>query len=125
MPPRPSKCRDLVDPIPETSDSSEFLNAEPGLSGQQLSKLLGLQLNDEPTETGQHSPARSSKEALSNANSNVISPPAKKSLIVFPENEQQLQTRLLEQQESQPQWHNLVDKKLILKQGLIDKKKVT
>ena len=29
-----------------------------------------------------------------------------------------------QQKESIPQWHNLVDKKLILKQGLIDKRKV-
>jgi hypothetical protein len=54
----------------------------------------------------------------------VPPPPAKKGLIHFPENEQQLQARLLQQQKTQPQWHNLVDKKLILKQGLIDKRKV-
>ncbi|EFX72775.1 putative PDK-1 [Daphnia pulex] len=124
-PPCPSKCRDTVDLVSEASDPSEFLNAEPGLSGQQLSKLLGLHLNDEPSDASRKSAPEPSRETSSSISSttSVPPPPAKKGLIHFPENEQQLQARLLQQQKTQPQWHNLVDKKLILKQGLIDKRK--
>ena len=124
-PPCPSKCRDVVDLVSESSDPSEFLNAEPGLSGQQLSKLLGLQLNDEPSDASRNSAPTLSKEIPSISSTNSVPPlPTKKSLINFPANEHQLQARLIQQKESIPQWHNLVDKKLILKQGLIDKRKV-
>lgn len=124
-PPWPTKCRDVAELASEVSDPSEFLNTEPGLSGQQLSKLLGLQLNDEPSEQSRNSAPTPSKDALTSTSSanNVLSQPMKKGLINFPVNEQQLQARLLQQQETQSQWHNLVDKKLILKQGLIDKRK--
>ncbi len=116
----------MVDSVSETSDPSEFLGAEPGLSGQQLSKLLGLQLNDEPLDASPSSTSATSKEVSTTTGSTNSSIPqsTKKSVVNFPANEQQLQARLLLQQETQPQWHNLVDKKLILKQGLIDKKKV-
>lgn len=124
-PPWPSKCRDVAELASEESDPSEFLNAEPGLSGQQLSKLLGLQLNDEPSDPCRNSasPSKDTLSTTSTANS-VLPQPIKKGLVNFPGNEQQLQARLLQQQETQPQWHNLVDKQLILKQGLIDKRKV-
>ena len=125
-PPRPSKFRDVVDSVSEGSDLSEFPSTEPGLSGQQLSKLLGLQLNDEPSDASQSSALALAKDVSSIAigSNNSTPQPAKKSVVNFPANEQQLQSRLLTQQETQPQWHNLVDKKLILKQGLIDKRKV-
>lgn len=125
-PPRPSKFRDEIDSVSESTDSSAFLNTEPGLSGQQLSRLLGLQLSDEPSNSDQTSASAPSEEVSPSIGStnNAISFPTKKSVVNFPANEQQLQARLLRQQETQPQWHNLVDKKLILKQGLIDKRKV-
>ena len=123
-PPCPSKCAEVESSTPEANQQTEFLNTEPGLNGQQLSKLLGLQLNEEPSEVPDSSSAPSSKEGTSTGSSNNTAVSAKKTLVNIPANEEQLQARLLHQQEALPQWHNLVDKKLILKQGLIDKRKV-
>jgi len=102
-----------------TSDHfDDFQDAEPGLGGQQLSRLLGLQLNDENVTISEIPPQTAN---ISNVKSTQQS---KKTVVNIPENDQQLQVRLQVQQENLPQWHPLVDKKLILKQGLVDKRKV-
>jgi len=116
-PPFSSNLKDAVNCDSKSDDLDEFQDAEPGLGGQQLSRLLGLQLNDEnvtiseiPVQTANASNARSTQLL-------------KRTVVNIPENEQQLQLRLQVQQENVSQWHALVDKKLILKQGLIDKRK--
>ena len=118
-PPFSSNLKDAVNCDSKSDDLDEFQDAEPGLGGQQLSRLLGLQLNDEnvtiseiPVQTANASNARSTQLL-------------KRTVVNIPENEQQLQLRLQVQQENVSQWHALVDKKLILKQGLIDKRKVS
>jgi len=94
----------------EASNLDEFQDAEPGLGGQQLSRLLGLQLNDENITLTATNNVKSTQQL-------------KRTVVNIPENDGQLQARLQAQQESLPQWHTLVDKKLILKQGLVDKRK--
>lgn len=134
MPPRPSNFTE--DAVDSTSEADDFTaDAEPGLGGQQLSRLLGLQLRDEPSaDTTNNSssssgssaslpPAVPTKETAPSNNAQVTNK-SSRTVVQFPANEQQLQARLLDQQKTIPQWHNLVDKKLILKQGLVDKRKV-
>lgn len=117
-PPLPTNLKDMVDCDYKSDHLDEFQDAEPGLGGQQLSRLLGLQLNDEnvtiseiPVQTTNTSNAKSTQQL-------------KRTVVNIPENDQQLQVRLQVQQENLSQWHALVDKKLILKQGLVDKRKV-
>lgn len=124
-PPRPKNCNDGYESESDASDSSEFQNAEPGLGGQQLSRLLGLQLNDEAVLSPTEPIKTSSKEVSPSASIPATTSQPKKSVVNFPTDEQQLQARLLHQQETMPQWHEIVYKKLILKHGLIDKRKVT
>jgi len=108
VPPLPSNLKTSVDE--EASNLDEFQDAEPGLGGQQLSRLLGLQLNDENITLTATNNVKSTQQL-------------KRTVVNIPENDGQLQARLQAQQESLPQWHTLVDKKLILKQGLVDKRK--
>jgi len=108
VPPLPSNLKTSVDE--EASNLDEFQDAEPGLGGQQLSRLLGLQLNDENITLTATNNVKSMQQL-------------KRTVVNIPENDGQLQARLQAQQESLPQWHALVDKKLILKQGLVDKRK--
>ena len=126
-PPRPSNCAadDVVDSASNTEDFTA--DAEPGLGGQQLSRLLGLQLSDEtPTVITTNASSPPIISAALSKETPVSSVPTKsKTTVQWPTDEQQLQARLVQQQETIPQWHNLVDKKLILKQGLVDKRKVT
>lgn len=124
-PPEPRNCSDAYESESDASDSSEFQNAEPGLGGQQLSRLLGLQHNDEAVLSPAEPIKPSPKEPPPSNSAPSSAAQSKKSVINFPADEQQLQTRLLHQQETMPQWHNLVDKKLVLKHGLIDKRKVS
>lgn len=124
-PPRPSNCANTVGSNSSEADLADFQDATPGLGGQQLSRLLGLQLSDEPSTTDSAPPPPPSTKDVTTPASTIIQTPVKtKTIIQFPADEQQLKARLLHQQETIPQWHNLVDGQLILKQGLIDKKKV-
>lgn len=122
-PPCPVNFKDVVDSDSTTSEFNEFQDAEPGLGGQQLSRLLGLQLNDDKVSTISSSSSASPKETTIVDAASSTQPSSKRSIIQFPTSDQQLQERLQRQKETLPQWHNIVDKKLILKQGLIDKKK--
>jgi len=116
-PPLPSNMENIVDCDSTSDHFDDFQDAEPGLGGQQLSRLLGLQLNDENVTISEIPPQTAN---ISNVKSTQQS---KKTVVNIPENDQQLQVRLQVQQENLPQWHPLVDKKLILKQGLVDKRK--
>ena len=120
-PPCPTNLKDVVDSNSPADEFNEFQDAEPGLGGQQLSRLLGLQLNDDKISSCQSS---AGAKEITAVDANTSTQPAKRSVIQFPTSDQQLQSRLQQQRETLPQWHNIVDKKLILKQGLIDKKKV-
>ena len=128
-PPRPRNFADVVDSNQMENDY-EFDNVEPGLGGAQLSRLLGLQLNDEASgsvpiqESSSPTTPSSSQDAATSSSPSSSAAAKAKTSVQFPANDQQLRARLLQQQETIPQWHALVDKQLILKQGLIDKKMV-
>jgi len=140
-PPRPSGYTDSDDELAPTSHSPEFQGVEPGLGGQQLSRLLGFQLNDDsilvnstsetkPPETKLSETAVKSPLPTAATVSTAITTtlPAKvvqskRTLLNIPATEEQLDLRLKHQQENLSQWHHIVEKKLILKQGLIDKRK--
>lgn len=124
-PPRPQNCQESIDSSSDEDLSEEFRNAEPGLGTHQLSKLLGLQIKEEPSaQTAAPSSPQVKEAPATPPVSNASSVPQKKTAVSIPANDQQLQARLQHQQETIPQWHNIVEKKLILKQGLIDKRKV-
>ena len=139
-PPCPSNYTDTTDSQTSASSLTEFQDAEPGLGGQQLTRLLGLQLNDDnvtdipiparlsrllglQSDQENVTVAQTSPSPSSNSTSSA-SQPSKRTVVSFPANEQQLLTRLQHQQENLAQWHQLVERKLILKQGLVDKRKV-
>ena len=142
-PPRPSGYTDSDDELAPTSHSPEFQGVEPGLGGQQLSRLLGFQLNDDsilvnstsetkPPETKLSETAVKSPLPTAATVSTAITTtlPAKvvqskRTLLNIPATEEQLDLRLKHQQENLSQWHHIVEKKLILKQGLIDKRKAS
>jgi 3-phosphoinositide dependent protein kinase-1 len=77
---------------------------EPGLDDKQLTRLLGLDLQG--AERTPEPPERPRKRA---------------GLTDLSPGEVQLQ---LEKQKDNSKWHNLVEGNLILKQGLVDKRKV-
>lgn len=93
-----------------SSDSLWDLVGTPGLDETQMSRLLGLHLGDSE-----------SVESLPVAdNSRLNSRSAEKGIMEFSEEEKN--TRL-EKQRSSSDWHRFVEGNLILKQGLVDKRK--
>lgn len=87
-----------------TSDHWVPDHLEPGLDRGQLSRLLGL----EPPVAPPPAEARV---------------PARKKSYVQGLTEEEIQRRL-QQQQAESKWHNLVEGNLILKQGLIEKRKL-
>lgn len=78
---------------------------EPGLDDKQMTRLLGLALNEDEEEII----------------SNQQKPSKKTSILDIPPEEM---AQRLDQQAKTNSWHKFVDGNLILKQGLVDKRKV-
>lgn len=92
------------DMLPSRDDHLVPDHLEPGLDRVQLSRLLGLDQGQAPVATQSR-------------------PPSRKKSYVQGLTEDEIRRRLdLQQQESK--WHNLVEGNLILKQGLIEKRKM-
>ncbi|CAL1278763.1 unnamed protein product [Larinioides sclopetarius] len=96
--------------LPGTSSNEELRSQyqvpdhlEPGLDDKQMTRLLGLALQEDDQEE------------------EIISKPARKSSILDIPHEEMTQ-RLEEQAKNNP-WHKFVQGNLILKQGLVDKRK--
>lgn len=101
--------------LPGNSESQELRsqyrvpdNLEPGLDDKQLTRLLGLD--------GQSSSTTATPTP-------VPKPPRKRSGVLHMNDEEK--QHQLNQQRCNSKWHSLVENNLIVKQGLVDKRKVS
>jgi len=104
--------------LPGTSDHEELRShyrvpdhLEPGLDDRQITRLLGLDLQGgSPPKTPSPEPPVEKARKKSGLGLSGLTP-------------EEIATRLEEQKASSGRWHNLCDGNLILKQGLVDKRK--
>lgn len=122
--------------LPGNSESQELRsqyrvpdNLEPGLDDKQLTRLLGLDGHgsNSSSSSSSGSSTTATMTSVTSSTSNTAPAPAPKprkrsGILQMNDEEKQHQ---LDQQRCHSKWHNLVDGNLIVKQGLVDKRKVS
>lgn len=120
--------------LPGNSESQELRsqyrvpdNLEPGLDDKQLTRLLGLDGHGSNGNNGNSTGSSTTTTMTSVTSSNSIPTPAPKprkrsGILQMNDDEKQHQ---LHQQRCNSKWHSLVEGNLIVKQGLVDKRKVS
>ncbi|XP_044005061.1 3-phosphoinositide-dependent protein kinase 1 isoform X1 [Aphidius gifuensis] len=110
--------------LPGTSENEELRshyrvpsNLEPGLDDKQLTRLLGLGIGDDEQQQQQQQIIVEIPKPIK-----IIEKPRKISTSIKDMSHEDIQKKLDEQKIKNP-WHSFVDNNLILKQGIIDKRK--